>query len=202
MANKTQYGFKFLRTRQGVPNPPILPISLASGYSPTVGGTNVGVGIGDVLKKVSDGTVAICGVGDAVDYVCVGVKQYYDGSVITTGPYIPFNTVYSTNYQRESTLLVVPAKDCLFEAYTDDTAASYDTYAEFRAFIGENVDINAVAVNSRAAPLLDISGHATTNTLVWRIVEIPRPEDPIDFTAAYVPLIVTPNLTNDGTTGV
>lgn|SRR5512139_50179 len=198
MANPYLYGFRPAYNRAGVGHESPVRMRIASAYAPTVNAVSTGIGIGDVVKLVNDGTVALAAVGDAVFGVIVGVEQYYDssGSIqgpMVTGSVVPSGVTYGTNYSRETVVLVQPAFGMRFWALADD-ASTATTYAGYRAFINENVDINLVAVSSRQAPLIDISTHNTTNTLVWRIVDIPGPDSQVDWASLYVPLLVEANL--------
>lgn len=198
MANPQFYGLRPYIV-QGNGHGLSIPKRVASGYTVTLNGTACGIGIGDPVKLVSDGTVGICEAGQDVFGVVVGVKQYWDGTYLTTGSYVPSASgAYSTNYSRETVVEVCPVNGALFIGLTDETSSSYDTYAEFRAFEGENVSIIQLGTGGRATTLIDISTHATTNTLVWTIVGVPGPDSQVDFASPYVPLILQANLMQSG----
>jgi len=86
-----------------------------------------------------------------------------------------------------------------------DEATTCTTKAAYRAVVHEN----AYHISSAAAlaagdvnPQLDISGHATTNTLTWNIIGIDPTMDNRDFAGTGVRLLVVCNLPEPGTTGV
>lgn len=201
MANPYTYGFRPAYNRSGVGHETPVRMRIASAYAPTVNGTSTGIGVGDVVKLVNDGTVALAAVGDAVFGVIIGVEGYYDstGSIqgpMITGSVVPSGVTYGTNYSRETAVLVQPAFGMRFWALSDD-ASTATTYVGYRALINENVDINLVAVSSRQAPLIDISTHGTANTLAFRIVDIPGPDSQVDWASLYVPLLIEVNLTQN-----
>jgi hypothetical protein len=202
------YGFRPAKGHESFPLG-IQRVRVASGYSPTVGGNNVNVNVGDPVKKVNDGTVALCAAGDAVYGVVVGIAKYYDTGLgrMSYRKYLPFNTVYGSNLERQSILYIYPAQGAIFEIDCDDKT-TFTTQATYTAAIGENADQINVGdtTNQTVNPQLDISTHATTNTLVWRIVDIsPWMDVAGDFTGLYTKLFVTANVVQDApyqTTGV
>lgn len=198
--NRFGYGLRYVKGHFNL-DAAIQRVRVASGYSPTVSGgaQNVNIRAGDVVKKVNDGTVAICAAGDQPYGVVQRIHPYYDANLgrMTIGKTLPFNTVYGTNLERQSFLSIIPVQNAIFECVADDktTATTQTTYT---GYIGENVDLinvgdtNALSVN----PQIDISTHNTTNTLTWRIVDI-APRVDIDFTGLYVPLYITANYSQD-----
>lgn len=170
---------------------------VASGYSPTVSGNNVNVNVGDVVKKVSDGTVALCAAGDQPYGVVDRIHPYFNGTRMTFGTNLPFNTVYGSNLERQSFVSIIPVENCIFEAVADDKTTA-TTQATYTGYIGENVDLinTGDTTNQTVNPMVDISTHNTTNTLTWRIVDI-APRVDIDFTGLYVPLYIAANYSQD-----
>lgn len=196
--NVLKYGLRYVKGHFNL-DAAIQRVRVASGYSPTVGGNNVNVTPGDVVKKVSDGTVALCAAGDQPYGVVQRIHPYYDTNLgrMTIGTKLPFNTVYSTNLERQSFVSIIPVQNAIFEAVADDKTTA-TTQATYTGYIGENVDLINTGDTTRGTvnPMLDISTHATTNTLTWRIVDI-APQINIDFTGLYVPLYVTANYSQD-----
>lgn len=200
------YGFRYWKGRaEHYPVPERARV--ASGYQGTSSAINVDLNVGDPVKKVSDGTVALVAAGDATFGIIVGVEQYYDGAkIIKPALRLPGASTYGTVLERQSILLIQPVAGVLWECDCDDKT-TFTTEATYNAAIGENVDItmNGVAGSTLASPLLDISTHATTNTLVWRIVDLaPNPRNQ-DYSGARVKLIVTCNVVQQApfqTTGV
>lgn len=190
--NAIMYGFRWQRVRGGNNLTPER-VRVASGYQASPSAINVDLRVGDPVKKVSDGTIALAALGDSPFGVIVGIGPYFDGTRMRPGGVsLPGGTVYGTLLERQSFVYIVPVADQLFEIDCDD-AVTATTEAAFAAFIGENCDatINPVAGSTLANPRLDISTHAVTATLRWRIVDIAR--YPNDFTGNYVKLLVTAN---------
>lgn len=203
------YGFRPYKGHESYPNA-MQRVRVASGYSPTVNANNVNISVGDPVKKVSDGTVALCAAGDAVYGVVVGIDRYYDTNLgrFNFAKQLPFNTVYGSNLERQSFIFIYPAQNAIFEVDVNDNTTA-TTESAYNAFIGENCDQINVGNTSISAvdPQLNISTHATTNTLVWRIVDVsPIMRRPgLDFAGKYVKLLVTANVVQDApyqTTGV
>lgn len=189
------YGFRYFKGRNDhMPLPERARV--ASAYQGTSNAINVDLNVGDPVKKVSDGTVALCATGDATYGVIVGIEQYYDGTkIIKPAQRLPGASTYGTVIERTSILLIQPVAGVLFECDCDDKT-SITTEANYIAAIGENVDasFNGVAGSTLANPRLDISTHAVTNTLVWRVVDLaPNPKNQ-DYAGSFVKLIVTCNL--------
>ena len=197
MANNIKrYGFRPVGSRWGQDYKPEIGY-LASGYAGQDASANaVGVGAGDILKKVNDGTLALAAATDAFSYVCIGVIQYWDGTVMRSGSAVPnASGVFSTNLERETQLLVVPAAGVIFEADCDD-AVTATTYSAYKTLIHNNVNhINTGDTGIlRASPQIDISTANTTNTLQWRIVGISTTQENQDYSGSFVKLYVTANI--------
>ena len=195
--NPARYGFRPYASRFHSGGPIPERGRLASGYSGAdVNAAHVGVGAGDVLKKVSDGTYALAAATDAFSHVCVGVIQYWDGTVMRSNKVVPYGDgVYGSNFERETWISIIPVHSYTFEVDVDDktTATSYSTYV---SYIGENLNhVNSGDTTAlRANPRLAIAGHATTNTLQWRIVDVSPTMENQDFSGSYVKLLVTANI--------
>lgn len=188
--NPALYGFRWIGSRgTSIPKPEIYRV--ASGYQAAPGAVNCDLNPGDPVIKVSDGTVAIATTG-VVFGVIIGVEPFYDGTKMVRDDRLPGNTVYGSVLERQSKVLVIPVADQLFECVADENTTA-TTQAAYTAFIGENVDLVMVPVAPLATPRLDISTHAVTNTLGWRIVNLGRGVN-IDYTGNFVPLVVTANL--------
>ncbi len=193
MANNAfHYGFRWHSNRNGGDTKPQPErVRVATSYAAAPGGVQCDLQPGDVVKKVSDGTVELAVAGDAFFGVIDYIGWYYDAGVgaMVKNSRLPYaQGAYGTNYERETEIYIIPAAGQIFRAMADD-ASTATTYAGYRAFIGENADMINDAVAPNVRPLLDISTHATT-TAQWRIVDIGR-EVNIDFTGLYVPILVT-----------
>lgn len=211
--NTRKYGFRWVKSITGDSDcPPLVKVPLASGYAPTVGGTGVNLNPGDPIQIASTGYGTICvgseGTQSVIYGIIAGFSPEYDGSVMQPrDKHISGSGAYGTNYERQNFMWVIPAMGQIFECDTDEVSAAYDTYAEMLAFIGENVDmiLTADTTTSRATPQLDISSHAVTSTLQWRIEGISDSQQNTDFSGAYVKLLVSVNKgqqTPYNTTGV
>jgi hypothetical protein len=211
MANNTaKYGFRFVRSRSGGTNLPTpIEMAVADSYQATSDGaaSNVDLNIGDPVLLVSTGTVGLATTTADVWGVIVGFKPYWNGTAMTPTNRLPGGTTGGSNITRQSRVLVVPVENNIFEVDVDDNTTA-TTYAGYQAFIGENADHVCVAdltntSRPKANPKLDISVHATTNTLGWRIVGISDTAENQDFSGTGVKLLVMCNNIQvfDGTHG-
>lgn len=198
MANNiSRGGFRYHSSRSHGTGPIPERAYVASGYQGAdVNAASVNLNVGDVVKKVSDGTVALAAGTDAFYAVIVNILPYYDGTVMRWNKFLPGNTVWGTNYERISTLEVIPVDGMIFEVDVND-ATTATSRATYQTLIGENANhINTGLVSAVAAfPQLNIGGHNTTNTLGWRIVDISPTLENQDFSGTGVKLLVTANLT-------
>lgn len=193
--NPALYGFRWVESRTGSGYPVTHRFPVASAYQAAPGGVNVDLNVGDPVKKVNDGTVALCAAGDATFGIIVGISPYFDGSKMVRGKSLPGGTTYGSNLERTSYVHIALAADNIFECVCDD-AVTFTTQATYTAAIGENVDItiNQVSGSTLATPKLDISVHETGGAAkVWRIVGLSFKNN-IDYSGANVPLLVTGNL--------
>lgn len=202
MANNThKYGFRWAQGIQGdMPRP--LEYAVADSYQAQDDGSgfSVDLNVGDPVKLVSTGTVALANTTNAVFGIIVGIVGYYDSTV---GAYVHSNKIPGASTgggieARLSRVLVVPAKSGLWEIDVDE-ASTATTEAAYRALIHENVT-HTCAGNSttkRAEPRIDISTHATTYSLVWRIMGISKTAENRDFSGTNVKLIVACNVSQE-----
>lgn len=207
MANANKYGFRWVSSLQGASPPDVIPMRVASGYQAAPGAVNVDLNVGDPVIMVSDGTVALAAAGNATFGVIAGIKPYWNAtkSRLEFGTSLPGGTTYTGTEEQVSTVNVIPVAGQIFEAVADDGTTAI-LKATFITYIGENVDItiNQVSGSRLASPKIDISTHATSNALVWRIVDVGRGPD-ADFTVTNAPLLVMCNLVQQApylTTGV
>ena len=196
MANRVTPGAKW-RYSLLAPNsdtPPIEIMNIADDY-----GTQLS--IGDFVKRINTGYIERAAAGDTLYGVFVGMEQYWDGTAMRKGGHYPASTSYDTNFERQSKARVIPIFGQAFEMDSDTAGSSEDTYAEHLAFVGENCEwVTGTATGSYSGNLLDISTHATTNTLSLRLVGLSRHVD-TDFAAVGVKWIVTGNLVHAPATG-
>lgn len=203
MANPFLYGFRYAGMPAGnMPKP--VRCRVASGYQGSKGG-NVHIRPGDPVVRISDGTVTLAAVGNNTVFgIVTAIKAFWNtslnGGALDFGPHLPGGTTYPAQ-QYESIVEVMPViPNVPFRCVVDD-AVTATTYAGYIAFIGENVDFaynRITSPNTYANPKLDISTHATTNTLQWRIQDVVGGPGPaIDFSSTNVELIVTCNNPQD-----
>jgi hypothetical protein len=195
MANSYKGGFRWARSKsgpgQGV-NPPVNILPVATAYGTVIYR-------GGAVKLLSDGTIAAAAAGDTIYGIADGAAQYFDGTVVRSGGKLPVSS-WGTNISRQSLLRVIPVRDQIFLAAGDD-ATTGTTLAAYQAFVGENVEwVAGTAVGDESGDLLDISTHATTNTLSVRIEGISNPQL-TDFTSTGVTLEVSFNLIQDTGSG-
>lgn len=194
MPNVSQTGFRWRFNKQSPGSPPPIIIKhVASSY-----GTKLCRGV--PVKLVTDGSIEIATPGNAIFGILDGVEQYYDGTVVRSGTALPATTVWGTNISRQSRVRVIPVRGQMFQAQCDENTTA-TTLVGYQAFIGENVEWAAgTNTGDEAGAVLDISGHAVTDTLSVRIEDVPSKETQ-DFTSTGVVLHVSFNLIQDTGSG-
>lgn len=213
--NRQGYGFRFAGSRYGQPTPtPIrLPVVSGQAFSINGGTANVNLGPGDPVLRLASGAVTLCdgaeGAGGALTPygVVMEVFPFFNAGlgVMTPAEQLPSATVYGTNLERQSFVGVVPFELAYWEIdCMDNTTAT--TVAAYQLFQNENANYRlrggispAANPQNRAHPRLDISSHATTNTLVLRVVKISESKDNVDVTGNFWKMIVELNI--GGTSG-
>jgi len=157
---------------------------------------SVNINIGDPVKKVSTGGVMVALTTEIVYGIVLGIETYYDAAtgLMRSGPYYPNQTTWGTVEARRGYVLVAPAAQGVWEIDVDDKT-TFTTEATYRAAVGENAEhvVPGNTANASADPYLDISGHATTATLGWRIVDISPTQYNRDFSGSYVKVLVRVN---------
>ncbi len=198
--NTRRYGFRWIRSIGGVPNPKPQRMRVASAYAPVVGATGVNINVGDPVLYTTTGT-AIKAVGSEGTQtqtygVCVGFGPRWDGSAMSpTNKYVS-GTTYGTNLERQTFIYVVPVVGQLFEIDADATLTDQATAI---SHIGANADFSLTADTSDASnpkmtPQLAVSTiNPATATLQLRIEDLSQTMDNVDWTGAYAKLLVTFN---------
>lgn len=202
--NRASYGFRFYRSKYGRPleNPLMKLVASNAAFSVNGGASSIGIGIGDPVKLVNDGTVTLAegteNIPTDIYGIIVGVAPVWNASLGVMQPsnLLASNVVWGTNQERASYVHVVPIEQAYWEIDCDD-ATTATTQAAYQAFVGENCSMILTGASgaARAFPKLDISTHNTTNTLKLRIAEISRTKDNQDFSGANVKLVVELNAT-------
>lgn len=202
MPNILRYGFRWRKSLiAGGHHPEPLEAWVASGANFAINGVgNVQLGPGDVITRVSGGSVNICdgsegaGGGVAVLGIVADVLAQWDASLgqrIKKGT-LASGIVWGTNRVRQTKVLYYPAEWAQWEVDGDD--ATNATLAAWDEDIEENFDhINTgTVVGGRAFPKLDVSSHGTA-TAQWRLKQVSKTEENQDVTAAGYKLIVEVN---------
>lgn len=211
--NRHQYGIRFHSTQGGGGRPAVLEALVASGYAGDHGGS-VGIAIGDPVDRLATGFVELTNDTATRDTLFGVVFSIANAKVDANNKarpaaYLPSGTSYSLE-ETTSKLLVAPFSDHLWEIDCDD-AVTATTLAAYRAFVGENADMTFSRETSnpdrpRCNPLLDISTHATTAALMWRIAGVSKTRENADFSGNFVKLLVQLNQgldpTLNGATGM
>jgi len=200
MANNVhKYGFRWARSVNGNQDPPVIEFTVADAYQAKADDTttSVDLNVGDPVKMVNTGTVALAVTTNDVFGIVTAVLPYWNGTAMTPSNRLPGATTGGGILERKSRVLVTPVKAGYWECDVDDNSTA-TTEAAYLAFIHENVDHTCVgdttdANRPKADPRLDISGHATTNTLGWRIMGISKTLENVDFSGTNVKLIVDCN---------
>jgi hypothetical protein len=197
MANYQRGGLRWVRSRTNPDqhSPPIEFKTVATSYA-------TALYTGDIVKIVSDGTIAAAAAGDTAYGVFDGAEQYYDvaNGVMKKGGSLPSTVAWGTVWERRSVARVIPFRGQVFRMCCDD-ATTFTTPATYDDSVGENCEwIAGTAVGDQSGTLLDISTNNTTNTLSLRILSYPN-QNLTDFASAYVPVDVVANLIQDEASG-
>lgn len=198
--NRHQYGIRFHSTQGGSGRPACVEALVASAYAGDHGGA-VGIAIGDPVDRLATGFVELTNDTATRDTLFAVVMSVANAKVDANGKarpanYLPSGTTYTLE-ETTSRLIVAPFSDHNWEMDCDD-AVSATTLAAYRAFVGENVDMVFSRETSnpdkpRCNPLLDISTHAVTAALMWRIVGVSKSRENADFSGLNVKLLVQLN---------
>lgn len=180
--NRFEYGFRWDVAANGKSCPQPIEMFVADAYQATGdgGSPNVDLNAGDPVKLVSDGSVALANTTEDVYGILVAVYRVFDSASGNVKPVnrVPGGTTGSGNLERQTRVGVVPASWGIWALQVDDKTTA-TTEAAYQAFIGENVNHVCAgdttdANRPKANPRMDISSHATTAGLTWRIVGISK----------------------------
>lgn len=200
--NPVKYGFRLARMRSGFAHAGqeeafcISSATFAGGSA-----TTASLRPGDPIVRLTSGAVNVApgtdGTPGDVLGIVVGIKQYLDPSfsnaVTARGNALPSSVAYGSNLDLQSKIYYIPAEAAVWRICVNDSTTA-TTLAGYQAFIGENCShIHTAAASGLAlTPKLNISTHAATATLDWRIVGIPD-VGLQDFSGANVELEVICN---------
>jgi hypothetical protein len=196
MANRTFGGLRWRKNLHAPlsTTPPIEILPLSSGYATSLY-------LGDIVKMQDSGYLAAAAAGDTAYGVFAGVEQMYDGTKMVKNGSYNITATYSTNFERQTLVRIIPIFGQVFEVCTYDVASGYDTYAEHLAMVNENCEwVAGTASGDDSGTKLNLTTHASTNTLSLRLVGLSKQIDD-DFAAAGIHWYVTGNLVQRPTAG-
>lgn len=200
--NTAKYGFRLARFRSGFSMSSVESAFCITGAT-FAGGAATAASLrpGDPIVRLNSGAVNVApgtdGTPGDVLGVVVGIKQYLDpslaNSVTAKGNALPSSVAYGTNLDLQSLVYYIPAEAAVWRIQVND-ATTATTEAGYQAFVGENCSHIHTALSGELLlkPKLNISTHATTATLDWRIIGIPD-RTIQDFSGANVDLEVICN---------
>ena len=196
--NTKRYGFRWSTAAngRGCPNP--ISKVVASGYQGAADAAagDVDLRIGDLVKLVAGGTVALANTTEAVFGVIVGFEPYYNAAkgVMEPTNRLPGASAWSGEARAAKAKVVPVDGAALWEADCDDQATAV-TEAAYRALEGKNAQfvcpgVNLGGVNPSADPRIDISTQATTAGHGLRLVKLSPTMENQDFTGLNVKFLV------------
>lgn len=200
MANLEAYGFRVHSWRGGIaPDPIVMPVASTESFDVNGGAANCALRKGDLVRVTSSGTLEQCDgnedTTEAPAYVVMGIKQYYSSGqgVLIPSKQLPSDVTYS-GAEQQSQAWVVPIEAGTWKIQVDENTTA-TTLAAYEAFVGENADhiLTGASGETYLDPKLDISTHNTTDTLVFRIIDIPN-KSVQKFDETNVELIVEANV--------
>jgi hypothetical protein len=201
--NRHQYGFRWARAWNSTAVPPVNEVPVASGLAFTLnGGAACDINEGDPVTRLNTGYVTVCEGTENTALSALGIVQgignhgcVFDGTNMSPiNKVVNGGGVYGTNFERQTKLMITPADAGYWELDCDDKTTA-TTYAAYLAFFEENVDIVLTAGSEpKLDPMIDISTHAVTATLKWRIVQVSDTMENKDFSGKYVKLIIKANV--------
>lgn len=201
--NQAQYGFRWVGNLYGMPYPKPMRGIAATGKNWNVNGdaTNLNLNVGDPVFVTSSGVIDIAGGSEASGGtsiatvgIVVGFGPVYSGTRKVPQTFMQSGVAWGTNRENATDIYYIPVEMGMWECDCDDNVTA-TTRAAYQLFLGENVD-SVLTPNDAGLlvnPLLDISSHATTSTLQWRIRDISPSILNADFSGTGVKLIVQIN---------
>src|SRR6266850_8134581 len=140
--NAILYGFRWQKGYFGRDDLEPEDRFVATGYQAAPSAINCDLNVGDLVKGVSDGSVALAAQGDIIYGVIVGIGQFYDSinGVMRFGRALPGGTAWGTIVGRRSIVYVVPIAGQVFECDCDDNVTA-TTEATYLTYVQENADI-------------------------------------------------------------
>lgn len=202
MANRRHYGLRVHKYRGGLESG-ITPYEydVADAYTGAVNGVgNIDLYVGDLVRRLANGTVEHAdgteggsGAETAIGVV-VGIKQYFNGTYVVSGNFVPRASTGGGRDDRRTIVQVVHLNDADWAVETDDPTA-YTTLATYNALRGSNLNLVMLGTGGKQDAKADVGTVNTTETLHFRILDIDRGPHISDYSAAGVSLILRANLT-------
>jgi hypothetical protein len=200
--NIHRYGIRWNRAANGRDTPNPIPKTIATGYQATNDGAgfNVDLNIGDPVKLVSTGTVALALTTNDVFGIIVAFGPYWTGEFLKPTSRLPGATAWGTIRERKSVAMVVPVDISQFWEMDCDDKVTATTEGAYEAFEGENANVvipgdNTDSSKPTADPFLDISSHAVTAGLTVRLEKVSPTVENQDFAGLYVKYLIRFNKT-------
>lgn len=171
MANIQMGGARWIKRRGGSNLEGREECPVASAYG-------TGIFCGDLVKRVSDGTIAAAAAGDAIYGIAAGAVRYKNSSgQIVAGNFLPASTSFTgapsiTNPQA-SIVMVIPLTTADIFEMDVDTAEATITAAQDR--VGNNFDIVATAgstTTGRSGYVVNDASGQGTGTAQIRLLEV------------------------------
>lgn len=214
MANTHRYGIRFVRSISGNDTPQTFTFPIATAYQPnpvfgTSDASNCNLNIGDPVRLLEDGTVALTQTAqdasgantDSDDYafgIVVGFPRVLIGGYPRPGSFYTGGTTYSGGIGSDNAPLVtvIPVDGNIFEIDADAVIGA-GTKSAALAIVGQTASITYSRLTSgngqpKANPLLGVSvlaaGGANQAQLV--VVGLGKAGDAMDFSATNVTLQV------------
>ena len=212
MANTHRYGFRYMRSIGGAETPQIFTLPIASGHAPTTifgAGTACNLNIGDPVRLLEDGTIALVQIAqdvsgasaDSDDYawgVIVGFPRVFVGGAPRPGSFYASGTSYSGGIGGDNAPLaaIIPVHNNIFEV--DSSAAlGTTTISGAMALVGGVGAMTYTVLTTgtgqpKANPLLVVSTVVSggTDQLPLQVVGLGKAGFAADFTSAFVPFQV------------
>ena len=197
--NMKRYGFRFYKGQfNALPKGELFHVADAYQGQSDAPATNVDLNIGDPVKMVNDGSVALATGADSVYGIIIAVHRIFEASTGVTRPAdrVPGGTTGGGNIERSSLVEVVPAKGIIWEIDVSGTLPG-TTEASYRALIHENAEHAvpgdfSIAGRPKADPRLVLPS-AVSALLGWRIVGVSKTALNKDFSGLNVKLLVKVN---------
>jgi hypothetical protein len=196
--NMKRYGFRFYKGQfNPLPKGELYHVADAYQALSDAPATACDLNIGDPVKAVGDGSVALAISGDPVLGIVIGVHRIFEATTGVTRPAdrVPGGTTGGGNLDRSTLVEVVPAKGIIWEI--DVSGAPFPTELLYRGEINGNAEHFcggdfSIAGRPKADPRLVLPG-AVGAGLGWRIVGVSKSNLNKDFSGANVKLLVKVN---------